>query len=715
MASATRSGTQNFAKRLVLCLAALLCLGQPANAQNSASDFARDFEGVAADIKELKADADAVPILPRYKAPPCKPNKIETRDRLDELQSQLNDLVDFGESHITSFFAAGGSRPSAEGMNRSLNRVRRDAQSSIDDKLDQLNKAPVDPCPRPGTSTGAGGGSTGTGGTTGSTGQQPTTSPPSGLTPPILSTVPDPGPAPKFCSEEEKEKYLETLRAELEEAIRNAGKADEFRDAVRQPVNGNPPNPEEVRQAEREAKARQSVFEKLQRRYDEARNAPIVDCDENSGVGVLPGGVGVLPGGAGGGGLAQQAAQAGQDLDDATTRCDLAAAEAAVARLRQLRNAAREDVRRARTGGDKAEIDRAIKQSDDLTLMLFEANERLRWILENCKEPSGTGFLPGSPPTIENHGDIQPPAGTPQQRAARLEAINQLRTSDANNSATKVISSQRRPERDPSADARADAAIRVKEAERERYHKMAPQSQEAGPLAQNAKTDALTDSHLPPEEKQPPQKPAAGPGNAPPAENGRPTELPDVEAEDAPTDYGGGKGSVGAGFPDLLLKFRHIPLPSEKSEGKERARMEQAPPVTTEESGDGALRIGPRPPRKPRRPRVDDPMEPLTPPSSPENPESFLDDLEDYEASGDLRPDTSVIDGLTIEFNKARDACDLKTFLAVRARYLAEIRRILSKPNLSSGAREHYERILKAAEETAVPFRVPLPCPVLIR
>jgi len=103
------------------------------------------------------------------------------------------------------------------------------------------------------------------------------------------------------------------------------------------------------------------------------------------------------------------------------------------------------------------------------------------------------------------------------------------------------------------------------------------------------------------------------------------------------------------------------------------------------------------------------------PPAEQESSESILDEIDDYGAAGDLAPSFPLFDQLTAEFNKAVADCDFKKFLEVRERYIAEIRRILSNPNLERGARAHFERVLNAVLESAVPIRTPLPCPVLIR
>lgn len=148
-------------------------------------------------------------------------------------------------------------------------------------------------------------------------------------------------------------------------------------------------------------------------------------------------------------------------------------------------------------------------------------------------------------------------------------------------------------------------------------------------------------------------------------------------------------------------------------------------PQTTEGSG-AAVESGqdatpPEGSRKTRkRPRRTGPPQPppeldLVPPPEQGSQETVLDELDDYGAAGDLAPSHPLFDELTIEFNKAVAQCDLKTFLEVRERYLAEIRRILSNPNLEKGARAHFERVLNAVLETAVPIRAPLPCPILIR
>lgn len=122
---------------------------------------------------------------------------------------------------------------------------------------------------------------------------------------------------------------------------------------------------------------------------------------------------------------------------------------------------------------------------------------------------------------------------------------------------------------------------------------------------------------------------------------------------------------------------------------------------------------------RPPRTSPDSPPELLLERPAPNEPpaptETVLDDLGEYGPAGDLAPEHPLFDQLTTEFNKAVAQCDLKTFLEVRERYIAEIRRILSNPNLSKEARAHFERVLNAVMETMVPIRAPMPCPILIR
>lgn len=121
-----------------------------------------------------------------------------------------------------------------------------------------------------------------------------------------------------------------------------------------------------------------------------------------------------------------------------------------------------------------------------------------------------------------------------------------------------------------------------------------------------------------------------------------------------------------------------------------------------------------RPRGRPPEPEAPPELELMTP-GEQQGPESILDEIDDYGPAGDLAPSHPLFDELTIEFNKAVAECDLKKFLEVRERYIAEIRRILGNPNLERRARAHFERVLKAVEETMVPIRAPLPCPLLIR
>lgn len=163
----------------------------------------------------------------------------------------------------------------------------------------------------------------------------------------------------------------------------------------------------------------------------------------------------------------------------------------------------------------------------------------------------------------------------------------------------------------------------------------------------------------------------------------------------------------------------------------------EPPPETTQaggassEDGQGATtqqdagKTGKKRPRgRPPAPQPDGPHEPLgdappelelMPPAGQESSESILDEIDDYGPAGDLAPSHPLFDELTIEFNKAVAECDLKKFLEARERYIAEIRRILSNPNLETRARAHFERVLNAVMETMVPIRAPLPCPLLIR
>lgn len=152
-------------------------------------------------------------------------------------------------------------------------------------------------------------------------------------------------------------------------------------------------------------------------------------------------------------------------------------------------------------------------------------------------------------------------------------------------------------------------------------------------------------------------------------------------------------------------------------------------PQTTEGSGpaaeggqdatppEGSRRTRKKTPRPgpPQPPPAEPPELDLIPPVEQQSSESVLDEIDDYGPAGDLAPSHPLFDELTIEFNKAVAQCDLKTFLEVRERYLAEIRRILSNPNLEKSARAHFERVLNAVEQTMVPIRAPMPCPILIR
>jgi hypothetical protein len=111
-------------------------------------------------------------------------------------------------------------------------------------------------------------------------------------------------------------------------------------------------------------------------------------------------------------------------------------------------------------------------------------------------------------------------------------------------------------------------------------------------------------------------------------------------------------------------------------------------------------RHGRQPPVEPR---------PEPPPAEPATEEGILDDLDEVGAGGELAYQNEAFDALTVEFNTALRECDLGAFLVAREKYLAELRRILSNPNLEKRAREHFERIMKAAEETPTPIRSPCP------
>jgi hypothetical protein len=270
--------------------------------------------------------------------------------------------------------------------------------------------------------------------------------------------------------------------------------------------------------------------------------------------------------------------------------------------------------------------------------------------------PSGTGTVPARP------SEQQPPSGdTPDERQSRLDAIDRLRTGDANRSGTEVAPALPGT-RDPSHEVREDVQDRTDDAARERKRKAAAHSLQQEPGGQ-------------------PTKPGT-----PPAANPPPTE--------------------------------NVPPPEELPPGTAQ------PPSETQISGPGASNQAPtetqppgkRPPRSrtgPRRPGP--PVEPLPPVLEPQPKEDILEDLDEVGAAGDLAYENPLLDQLTVEFNKAVRECDLKAFLEVRERYVAELRRILSNPNLNARARQHFERILKAVLETTVPIRAPLPCPVLIR
>lgn len=156
------------------------------------------------------------------------------------------------------------------------------------------------------------------------------------------------------------------------------------------------------------------------------------------------------------------------------------------------------------------------------------------------------------------------------------------------------------------------------------------------------------------------------------------------------------------------------PPPTEQggttAEDSQGASPQQGPGKTRKKRQRERPADGPPPPAGDAPPELQ-----LVPPPEQESTESVLDEIDDYGPAGDLAPSHPLFDELTIEFNKAVAECDLKTFLEVRERYIAEIRRILSNPNLERRARAHFERVLKAVEETMVPIRAPLPCPLRIR
>lgn len=271
--------------------------------------------------------------------------------------------------------------------------------------------------------------------------------------------------------------------------------------------------------------------------------------------------------------------------------------------------------------------------------------------------PSGTGTVPAPP-------SEQAPSGeTPDERQSRLKAIDKLRTGDANRSGTGVAPVLPGT-RDPSRDVREDVEDRMHEAERERRRNAAAQSLEQEPGGQPTKPGTPPAANPPPAENVPSRE-ELPPGTAQPLSETQPQTSGSGASNQAPT--------------------------------------EAKPP-------------GKRPPRSRTRPRrPGPPVEPPPPVVEPEPKEDILEDLDEFGAAGDLAYDNPLFDRLTVEFNKAARECDLKAFLEVRKRYLTELRRILSNPNLNARAREHFERILNAVLETTPPVRAPLPCPVLIR
>lgn len=159
------------------------------------------------------------------------------------------------------------------------------------------------------------------------------------------------------------------------------------------------------------------------------------------------------------------------------------------------------------------------------------------------------------------------------------------------------------------------------------------------------------------------------------------------------------------------------PPPETTGQGGTAAGDAEAGSQQQDSGKTGKKRPRGRPPAGgPPQPAGDAPPElDVTPSGDEGGSESILDEIDDFGPAGDLAPSYPLFDQLTIDFNKAVAECDLKKFLEVRERYIAEIRRILSNPNLERRARAHFERVLKAVEETMVPIRAPLPCPLLIR
>jgi hypothetical protein len=333
--------------------------------------------------------------------------------------------------------------------------------------------------------------------------------------------------------------------------------------------------------------------------------------------------------------------------------------------------------------------------------------------------PEQTGQGVGSTPGQGAQDD------TPEQRAARLDALDRLRTGDANRSGTDVAPPSPRTSGDPSRDARSDAAERADEAERSRRQRTnrAPggETRPSGtgttpvsnpPTAETQPVNKAPGGSPPPAETQPNQTPAGtppetGPTDAPPAGAAPPSDSqptpagptatdPPPETQPAPTGPAGG-----------------APPPET---GQPQTGGGQGSGTATGTTGPGGTKI--RVPERPRRPgRQGPPPQPQPAPpeleTQPPPEETILDEIDEFGAAGELAYQNPLLDQLAIDFNKAVRECDVEAFLEVRERYRAELRRILSNPNLEARARAYFERMLKALDATQVPVRGP--CPVIVR
>jgi hypothetical protein len=454
---------------IALVPASVIIPAMPAAAQN-ADDYQAELERLKAEMEALRAEVEAFKPLGDYCPPKNSQLKQQHQDQMAEWVRKakaLNDATVSARNLFNAKKTTGSDGRDAElSDTSSYERARRTLSAAVGSKQRQLDAALKVKCggavPQPPTKIGT------TGGTGPITTQPPST--PQGPsyaepTPPVYQPVSMPSLPQRFCSDKEKRDLLAAITSEQEKVNNNSKLAMAFSTnvnftilAVEQAGQQVPTRLRELqRRAESELREHERIFDEGTQRHARASAMRVFDCEaalqppkedilEETGGMLQP----IEP--------KEDILSETEDLneakwrdrsaprarmpsaldaaieaavrkhEEARKRCDNQGMKAALAELRALYQEAQRLAADVQEAGEFSTV--PLNDARDVRYRAEKALERAEMLSPSECLESGAQYILDGPKV--SYGESR------QERAARLAAIQQLRTGQAGASGTEV-------------------------------------------------------------------------------------------------------------------------------------------------------------------------------------------------------------------------------------------------------------------------------------